>query len=126
MNISTTPTNLETKNGCIASAMNIIGNKWTALILRDLFSGTKRFCELEKSVGHINPRTLSQRLDDLEAHGIISKKSFAEVPPRIEYTLTSKGRDLQPILEQMASWGTKYYEATGSFGSKSSAAELIQ
>jgi DNA-binding HxlR family transcriptional regulator len=92
--------------------MEIIGNKWTALILRDMFSGPKRFCELEKSVGHINPRTLSQRLDDLEAHGIISKKSFAEVPPRIEYTLTKKGRDLQPVLQQMASWGTKYYDAS--------------
>jgi len=88
--------------------MNIIGNKWTALILRDLFDGPKRFCELEKSVGNINPRTLSQRLDDLESHGIISRKSFAEVPPRIEYTLTSKGEDLMPILEKMAAWGTKY------------------
>jgi DNA-binding HxlR family transcriptional regulator len=90
--------------------MEIIGNKWTALILRDLYSGPKRFCELEKSVGKINPRTLSQRLDDLEAHGIITKQSFAEVPPRIEYTLTAKGHDLAPILKQMATWGNKYYE----------------
>jgi DNA-binding HxlR family transcriptional regulator len=88
--------------------MNIIGNKWTALILRDLFSGPKRFCELEKSVGNINPRTLSQRLDDLELNGIITKKSFAEVPPRTEYTLTAKGNDLLPILKQMATWGTKH------------------
>lgn len=99
---------LEPKVGCIAAAMRIVGNKWTALILRDLFAGPKRFCELEKSVGHINPRTLSQRLDDLEAEGIITKHSFAEVPPRIEYTLTPKGRDLQPILRQMAAWGNKY------------------
>lgn len=99
---------LEPRVGCIASAMDIIGNKWTALILRDLFGGPKRFCELERSVGSISPRTLSQRLDDLEAHGIISRKSFAEVPPRIEYTLTSKGNDLLPILKQMATWGTKY------------------
>src|SRR5579884_76366 len=98
---------LESKSGCIASAMQIIGNKWTALILRDLFSGPKRFCELEKSVGSINPRTLSQRLDDLEAHGIISRRSYAEVPPRTEYALTAKGHDLQPILKQMAAWGTK-------------------
>lgn len=101
---------LEPRVGCIASAMQIIGNKWTALILRDLFDGPRRFCELEKSVGNINPRTLSQRLDDLEEHGIITKKSFAEVPPRIEYTLTQKGQDLQPVLEQMAEWGTKYYD----------------
>lgn len=99
---------LEPKVGCIAAAMQIIGNKWTALILRDLFSGPKRFCELERSVGNINPRTLSQRLDALEAEGIISKESFAEVPPRTEYALTEKGRDLQPILKQMATWGNKY------------------
>jgi DNA-binding HxlR family transcriptional regulator len=101
-------TRLEPHVGCIANAMDIIGNKWTALILRDLFSGPKRFCELEKSVGSINPRTLSQRLDDLEANGIVTKKSFAEVPPRIEYTLTKKGHDLLPILKQMSAWGTKY------------------
>lgn len=108
---SVTTTSLEPKAGCIASAMQIIGNKWTALILRDLFAGPKRFGELEKSVGEINPRTLSQRLDDLEAHGIITKKSFNEVPPRIEYTLTQKGHDLLPILQQMAAWGDKYYDA---------------
>jgi len=94
--------------GCIAATMEIIGNKWTALILRDLASGSKRFCLLEKSVGNINPRTLSKRLDDLEAQGIISKEVFAEVPPRIEYTLTQKGLDLIPILQQMAAWGDKY------------------
>ena len=100
---------LEPKIGCIASAMEIIGNKWTALILRDLCSGGKRFCELEKSVGSINPRTLSQRLDDLEAHGIITKKAFPDMPPRTEYNLTRKGRDLEPVLKQMAAWGTKYH-----------------
>lgn len=99
---------LEPKVGCIAASMRIIGNKWTALILRDLFSGPKRFCELEKSVGHISPRTLSQRLDDLESERIVTKKSFAEVPPRTEYELTQKGRDLLPILKQMAAWGNKY------------------
>jgi DNA-binding HxlR family transcriptional regulator len=99
---------LEASTGCIASAMEIIGNKWTALILRDLAGGSMRFCELEKSVGNINPRTLSQRLDDLEAHKIITRQSFAEVPPRCEYTLTQKGRDLLPVLQQMATWGTKY------------------
>ncbi len=99
---------LEPKVGCIAAAMEIIGSKWTALILRDLFSGPKRFCELERSVGGVNPRTLSQRLDDLEAHGIITRRSFAEVPPRTEYTLTEKGQELFPVLEQMAAWGAKY------------------
>jgi DNA-binding HxlR family transcriptional regulator len=111
MNSATLTTSLEPKVGCIAAAMQIIGTKWTALILRDLFSGPKRFCELEKSVGKINPRTLSQRLDDLEAHGIVTRQSFAEVPPRIEYELTNKGRDLLPILKQMSTWGDKYYDA---------------
>lgn len=101
---------IETRIGCIAGAMEIIGNKWTALILRDLTTGPKRFSELEKSVGNINPRTLSARLDDLQDHAIITRKSFAEVPPRCEYTLTDKGRDLIPALEQMAAWGNKYYE----------------
>lgn len=103
---------LEPKVGCIASAMEIIGNKWTALILRDLADGPKRFSELERSVGTINPRTLSQRLDDLEQHKILTKKSFAEVPPRIEYTLTQKGADLIPVLQKMSSWGQKYYDAS--------------
>lgn len=101
-------TPLEPKVGCIAAAMKVIGNKWTALILRDLFAGPKRFCELERSVGSISPRTLSQRLDDLESGGIITRKSYAEVPPRTEYSLTPKGRDLHPILKQMAAWGNKY------------------
>lgn len=100
---------LESKIGCIASAMQIIGNKWTALILRDLTTGPKRFCELEKSVGNINPRTLSQRLDDLEEHGIVTRQSFAELPPRTEYSLTEKGADLIPVLKQMAAWGEKHF-----------------
>lgn len=102
---------IESKIGCIAAAMEIIGNKWTALILRDLTSGPKRFGELEKSLLGISPRTLSQRMDDLEEQGIITKKSYAEVPPRCEYTLTQKGEDLVPILKQMAVWGEKYYQA---------------
>ncbi|HET6924955.1 MAG TPA: helix-turn-helix domain-containing protein [Candidatus Saccharimonadales bacterium] len=110
MNITDTTPALETRTGCIAAAMDIIGSKWTALILRDLAGGSKRFCELEKSVGNINPRTLSQRLDDLEAHGIISRKSYAEVPPRIEYSLTKKGKDLIPVLKAMSVWGNKYYD----------------
>jgi DNA-binding HxlR family transcriptional regulator len=112
MNTTFAKTPLEPYVGCIAAAMEIIGNKWTALILRDLYEGPKRFCELERSVCGINPRTLSQRLDDLEDKGIITKKSFAEVPPRTEYTLTPKGADLMPVLEQMAAWGTKYPATT--------------
>lgn len=102
---------LETKVGCIASAMQIIGNKWTALILRDLAGGPKRFCELEKSVGAISPRTLTQRLEDLADQGILTKEAYAEVPPRTEYRLTAKGEDLVPVLRAMSAWGNKYNEA---------------
>jgi DNA-binding HxlR family transcriptional regulator len=93
---------LESKDGCIASAMQIIGSKWTALILRDLAGGPKRFSELEKSIAGINPRTLSQRLDDLESHHILTKSA-------VGYELTQKGLDLTPLLQQMAAWGDKYY-----------------
>ena len=92
---------IEPKTGCIASAMIVLGQKWTALILRDLMPGPKRFCELERSVEKINPRTLSQRLDDLEDQGIVLSEGG-------HYRLTSKGMDLLPILKQMAAWGTKY------------------
>lgn len=103
---------LERKDGCIASAMQIIGAKWTALILRDLYESPKRFGELERSLTGVSPRTLSQRLDDLEYCGIISKKAYAEAPPRTEYSLTEKGQDLVPVLQQMAAWGDKYYATT--------------
>lgn len=101
---------LESKEGCIASAMKIIGNKWTALLLRDLYAGPKRFGELERSLIGISPRTLSQRLDDLERCGIILKRAYQEAPPHTEYSLTEKGSDLVPVLQQMAAWGTKYYD----------------
>ncbi len=110
---------LEPHIGCIARAMAIIGNKWTALLLRDLAVGPKRFGELEKSLSGISPRTLSQRLDDLEAQDIISRKVFTLSPPRCEYTLTVKGNDLVPILKQMAVWGDKYYDRTGARDSES-------
>lgn len=101
---------LEPKEGCLSSALSVLGNKWSALILRDLSSGPKRFGELEKSLHGISPRTLSQRLDDLEACGVITKKSFHEVPPRVEYTITKKGQDFAPALQALADWGAKYYQ----------------
>ena len=93
--------NIESSTGCIASAMNVLGQKWTALILRDLFDGPRRFCELERSVGSINPRTLTQRLIALEEQHIITSIDN-------HYALTKKGSDLLPILRQMAAWGEKY------------------
>lgn len=96
---------------CLSSCLQVLGNKWTALILNELLPGPKRFTQLERAIEGISPRTLSQRLDDLEDYRIITKQSFAEVPPKIEYSLTPKGHDFLPILEQMATWGTKYSKA---------------
>src|SRR5688572_22199847 len=93
---------------CVATAAQIISAKWTPQLIYALANDVQRFCELQKEVGGINPRTLSARLDELEQAGIVAKSTFAEVPPRIEYTLTGKGHDLLPILEQMVEWGSKY------------------
>jgi len=94
---------IEPSVGCIASAMEVLGQKWTALILRDLMGGPKHFCELQRTVNKINPRTLSKRLDDLESQGIVISKTQSGC-----YQLTTKGSDLLPILKQMATWGDKY------------------
>jgi DNA-binding HxlR family transcriptional regulator len=99
---------IEKKPGCVAEAVTILGNKWTALIVLELAQGCARFTHLEKAIEGINPRILSQRLDYLQQKRIITKKSYAEAPPRIEYTLTQKGKDLLPILSSMAEWGYKY------------------
>ncbi len=101
---------IEPRIGCVAAAMEIIGAKWTSLLIKELVNGPKRFCEFEEAIPKINPRTLSQRLDDLEAHGIVTKERFNEVPPRIEYKLTAKGQDLIPVLRSMAEWGNKHYQ----------------
>ncbi len=104
---STPPTQTEPQLGCIAAALAVLGDRWTALILRELTSGPQRFGALQTSLG-ISPRTLSQRLDSLEAELVVTKQCFSEVPPRVEYTLTQKGADLIPILEAMAAWGLKH------------------
>ncbi len=95
---------IEPKVGCIQSAITILGAKWTALILRDLMDGPKRFCELERLVTGINPRTLTARLLELEDRGIVTNDGTNG------YELTRKGKDLLPILKQMAMWGDKYQE----------------
>lgn len=100
---------IEPRLGCVAAAMEVIGTKWTSLIIKELAAGPKRFCEFEKAISGINPRTLSQRLDALESYEIITKARFNEVPPRIEYALTQKGTDLLPVLQAMATWGNRYH-----------------
>lgn len=94
--------------GCVAAAAAIIGTKWTPQLIYALASGVTRFSALQKEAGGINPRTLSARLDELEAQGIVHKQQYAEMPPRIEYSLTQKGIDLIPILERMVEWSEKH------------------
>ncbi len=95
--------------GCpVARTAEIIGNKWTPLIVRDLARGQRRFSELERSLLGISPKTLSERLKRLEDAAVVSRRCFAEVPPRVEYSLTGKGHALLPVIESMRSFGTAW------------------
>lgn len=91
----------------IERTLAVIGKKWVILILRDLHGGTKRFTDLLHSLHGISPKTLSERLKELEADGLIVRQAFAEIPPRVEYSLTEKGRSLNGILEAMIEWGNR-------------------
>ncbi len=92
----------------IARTAEIISGKWTLLIIRDLVSGIKRFNQLERSLHGISPKTLSERLRSLEEEGIIVRQTFAEVPPRVEYSLTEKGYDLVGVIESMRGFGKRW------------------
>ncbi|KML31434.1 MULTISPECIES: winged helix-turn-helix transcriptional regulator [Priestia] len=92
----------------IEKTMNVIGGKWTFLILRDLFTGPKRFGEIQKSLKGVSPRTLSLRLKELHEEGIITRKIYSEIPPHVEYSLTDKGKTLRPIFEAMKEWGNTW------------------
>ena len=92
----------------IEKALNILQGKWTFLILRDLFDGTKRFGELRKSLHGISPKTLSERLKELETKGVINRKAYATVPPTVEYRLTEKGKSLKSVIKEMKLWGAKW------------------
>ena len=91
-----------------ARTAEIISGKWTLLIIRDLASGVKRFNQLERSLRGISPKTLSERLRSLEEEGIIIRQTFAEVPPRVEYSLTTRGLDLCDVIESMRTYGTRW------------------
>jgi DNA-binding HxlR family transcriptional regulator len=92
----------------VARTAEIISGKWTLLIIRDLVSGVKRFNQLERSLHGISPKTLSERLRSLEEEGIIVRQTFAEVPPRVEYSLTEKGYDLVGVIESMRGFGRRW------------------
>ncbi len=89
----------------VSKVAKIIGSKWTILILNSLLNGTKRFGELERSVGDINPKTLSKRLQELEKEGYIKKKIYAEVPPKVEYSLTPKGHVFKQVIKSVRTCG---------------------
>jgi DNA-binding HxlR family transcriptional regulator len=89
----------------VCRTAEIVCGKWTLLVIRDLADGRSRFCELERSLNGISPRTLSLRLRALEEEGIVARQTFPEVPPRVEYALTTKGRALVPLIEDMRTYG---------------------
>ena len=92
----------------VETTLSLIGDKWKVLILRDLMPGTKRFGEQKKSIGSVSQKVLTAQLRDMEANGLISRKVYAEVPPRVEYSLTDLGKSLKPILDAMKNWGEDY------------------
>src|SRR6187551_2872269 len=92
----------------VCATADIICGKWTILVIRDLAEGRSRFCELERSLAGISPRTLSLRLRALEEEGIVERHTYPEVPPRVEYALTEKGVALLPIIDSMRSYGTTW------------------
>ena len=94
----------------VETTLELIGDKWKVLILRDLVGGTKRFGELKKSIGSVSQKVLTSQLRDMEDKGLVSRKVYADVPPRVEYTLTETGYSLKPILDAMANWGAEYKE----------------
>jgi DNA-binding HxlR family transcriptional regulator len=100
---------ITTKQACpIARTAELVGDMWTILIVRDLMSGSKRFGQLQESLGHVSPKTLSQRLKTLENADLLTREAFAEIPPRVEYTLTEKGRALSAIIQAMSDFGEQY------------------
>ena len=92
----------------VETTLSLIGDKWKVLILRDLMPGTKRFGELKKSIGSVSQKVLTAQLRAMEDSGLVHREVYAEVPPRVEYSLTALGRSLQPILTAMQQWGDDY------------------
>ena len=91
----------------------LLGNKWKVLILRELFKGTMRFGELARGIPGVSQKMLTQKLRQMEGDNLVKRKVYAEVPPRVEYSLTEIGRSLSPILDAMHKWGNSYKMVTG-------------
>lgn len=92
----------------VEATLSLISDKWKVLILRDLLTGTKRFGELKKSIGSISQKVLTSNLRAMEDDGLIVRQVFAEVPPRVEYTLTERGESLRPVVDAMRAWGEEH------------------
>ena len=92
----------------VETTLMLIGDKWKVLILRDLLPGTKRFGELKKSIGNVSQKVLTAQLRDMERNGLVNRKVYPEVPPRVEYSLTELGRSLKSILDAMWDWGEEF------------------
>jgi DNA-binding HxlR family transcriptional regulator len=107
----------------VCATADIICGKWTILVIRDLADGRTRFCELERSLTGISPRTLSLRLKALEEEGIVERHTFPEVPPRVEYSLTAKGRALLPLIDDMRRYGREWLSVSDCGASRSEPAE---
>ena len=97
----------------VETTLMLIGDKWKVLILRDLMNGTMRFGELKKSIGTVSQKVLTAQLRDMEEKGLLTRKIYAEVPPRVEYTLTETGYSLKPVLDAMWAWGAEYKAKNG-------------
>ncbi|MBC5736391.1 MULTISPECIES: winged helix-turn-helix transcriptional regulator [Oscillospiraceae] len=96
----------------VETTLMLISDRWKVLILRDLMEGTRRFGELKKSIGSISQKVLTANLRDMEADGLLTRKVYPEVPPRVEYTLTETGYSLRSVLDAMTQWGTEYQQKT--------------
>ena len=92
----------------VETTLMLINDRWKVLIIRDLLGGTKRFGDLKKSIGNISQKVLTANLRSMEESGLLNRKVYAEVPPRVEYTLTDTGYSLKPVLDAMVAWGTEY------------------
>lgn len=92
----------------VETTLTLISDKWKVLILRDLLPGTKRFGELRKSIGHVSQKVLTAQFRQMEQSGLVNRKVYAEVPPKVEYSLTDVGYSLKPILDAMWTWGEEY------------------
>lgn len=92
----------------VETTLMLISDRWKVLIIRDLLDGTKRFGELKRSVGNVSQKVLTANLRSMEESGLLTRKVYAEVPPRVEYTLTETGYSLKSVLDAMVAWGTEY------------------